>query len=83
MYDLIDILEKEMPPKDIVMLLKQYISSFYIEFLHEYAIEHNVCPECCSDLVLRTWRENRGESLGYTYYEEMGAMWCEYCGKYY
>jgi ssDNA-binding Zn-finger/Zn-ribbon topoisomerase 1 len=44
-----------------------------------YAIQHNICPECGSDLEFHIDKQ-RSEAWGRSVYEEIGFSFCPSCG---
>lgn len=74
--DLIEILEEQFTPLEIVELL----SGFYEEDLEEYAINNNICPKCLSQLTIHKWGE-LSEHFGRPVVEEMSELICNGCGR--
>lgn len=79
MIDLIDILEDKYSPVEIVELL----NTIDRQDIEDYAIEHNICPRCLSQLSFKTWKEDRNEYMGFPAYEDVTEIYCQSCGAVY
>jgi len=83
LYDLINILEDNLMPEEIVEYISDFLNLYDVEThkreLREYAISKYICPECCERLVMDRWLEGRGEYWGSPAQEEMGELICNNC----
>jgi uncharacterized protein YlaI len=60
-------------PQQFIKLLKTEIE--------DVAKANNICPNCHSELTIKTWHENRGEYQGFNCTEECSKLVCgEFCG---
>lgn len=81
--DLIDVLENSgLLPEEVIEIINNILKDKYNTKakLKEYAIFHNICPNCGSNLSLHIWKESRGEHFGFSAYEEMLESRCISCG---
>lgn len=78
MDEIIEILKRNFKPVEIVEILNDF--TFNQEELDNYAIEHEVCPKCYSELVIHSWKEDRGQYFGFPVEENMSELRCEECG---
>lgn len=79
MQDLIDFLEDTYTPEEIIEMLDG-IDKNKIE---EYATSRGICVKCGYELILHTWKEERGEYIGSPAEETMAVYQCSGCGKIY
>ena len=77
MFDLIEILETRLSPSEIIEMLSCYDK----QYVEDYAIKHNICFRCLSDIIVVNWQEDRGEFWGSPAYEEMSELKCSGCGE--
>jgi hypothetical protein len=74
--ELVEVLEERYTLSEIVEMLCDIDK----QDIEDYAIGHNVCPRCYSQLELHTWKEARGDYFGSPAFEEMGEIYCLCCG---
>lgn len=77
MDEIIEILKRNFKPVEIVEILNDF--TFNQEELDNYAIEHEVCPKCYSELVIHSLREP-SEYFGFYTEEKMTQLQCNNCG---
>ncbi len=82
MNGLIDFLEDYLSPIEIIELLGCVLKhkGDSEKILREYAVYHNICPICCSELSLYTYSESRGEHFGTPVEEMLSELRCVNCG---
>lgn len=82
MDGLIDFLNDYLSPQEIVERLDYILRNDYWskDILRQYAIDHNICPICYSELISNTYCEDRGEYFGFPVSEKIGILICKECG---
>jgi uncharacterized protein with PIN domain len=79
MDDLIQILEEKYLPVEIIEIL----NTIDRQDIEDYAIEHNICPRCLSQLNFKTFKDYRNEYMGFPAYEDVTEVYCQCCGAVY
>lgn len=74
-HELTSILEDRYLPSEIVELLNNIDK----DDLENYAVKNMICPKCCGNLMIHSWRESKGKYFGVPCYEEMTELICEVC----
>ena len=76
MNELIEILEERFTPVEIIKLLDG-IDKFDVD---NYAVEHDICPLCLGELVIRKYKEYRGEFWDFLLMKNCDLV-CLSCGE--
>jgi len=64
-----------------VLEIKEFLEEINKDKIEKYLISRGICPSCNYGLILRTWKESRGEYMGIPSLEEMSEYKCEGCGE--
>lgn len=78
MKELIDILEVNYSPEEVIQLLNEFDE----DKLKDYALMHDICPLCGGGLYTHRWDEKR-EWWGSIVFEPLSELKCQNCGETY